>query len=582
MLGLGVAALSVPLSTSLETVAPEPLDAHECTFESDTQNEFCRQTTPSGRQAAFERYEVAKHSCDWQQHALTAVPYGMVIKSFRWDNRSHTIDENFNPSRTDHAQNLTTTQMLRTCLTRPSSQAPDPTARWQIFQIGPFVTSGGLDWNEVEIDDVMFAVERNTSFFINAAWMAAVDPSGRPIEYPPLHTHHMHITSQLQSFSRAATDDGYPSINAAFVNKSATSQVFDEYTWHVHGDSICPHGSGGTTCGLLSFPDGYGHLYKGYKKLFYNAEVNDQRAPDSPPMEWWMEVALRVSTADLVPVSKMLSSGVSGKYPGYRAPYQFETAQGLTILPADMEDSMGFYSVPMHQAGRFVHLGTSLSHAHQSFQKGYIIFTGTPKDGGLLDLPHAVPEPSFSTREAFIAQFLAEGKMLPLPSNNLSIEIVIMHVRRSLSAARVACASGARVCPYVPRWRCSGGPGLEFVRSDAAGIVGAYYDRQVPPECDKAEWTYKRGDVFTVVSFFGKVHPEDGFVADPYGMHPFSFAALLIDAAVDQDRHNLSAYEPNYRYMCLAKYPQTAVDMWNDNFILPLGHWQDMSHRFVP
>jgi hypothetical protein len=65
-------------------------------------------------------------------------------------------------------------------------------------------------------------------------------------------------------------------------------------------------------------------------------------------------------------------------------------------------------------------------------------------------------------------------------------------------------------------------------------------------------------------------------------MHPFSFAALLIDAAVDQDRRNLSAYEPNYRYMCLAKYPQTTVDMWSDNFILPLGHWQDMSHRFVP
>ena len=135
----------------------------------------------------------------------------------------------------------------------------------------------------------------------------------------------------------------------------------------------CPHDTGGPLCGLLSFPDEYGHLYKGYKQLFYNAEVNDLRARGSPPMEWWMEVALRVSTADLVPVSKMLSSGAPGKYPGYRAPYQFEIAQGLASLPVAMEESMGFYSVPMHQDGRFVHLGTSLSHAHQAFQKGYII-----------------------------------------------------------------------------------------------------------------------------------------------------------------------------------------------------------------
>lgn len=85
--------------------------------------------------------------------------------------------------------------------------------------------------------------------------------------------------------------------------------------------------------------------------------------------------------------------------------------------------------------------------------------------------------------------------------------------------------------------------------------------------------------MFTVVSFLGKVHPEDTFVPDPYGMHAFSFAALMIDDAVAQDRHNLSAYENNYRYMCLAKYPETTVDLWDDNFILPLGNWQDDSHR---
>ena len=117
--------------------------------------------------------------------------------------------------------------------------------------------------------------------------------------------------------------------------------------------------------------------------MYFNAEINDVRRPQSPALEWWLEFSIKISTADLIPVSKLFASGVIGRYPGLSATAA-QARQGLVMLPGDMRDAMAF-TPSQCTAGRFLHLGTGLSHAHQAYNKGYIIFTGRPADR-----PHAL------------------------------------------------------------------------------------------------------------------------------------------------------------------------------------------------
>ena len=79
------------------------------------------------------------------------------------------------------------------------------------------------------------------------------------------------------------------------------------------------------------------------------------------------------------------------------------------------------------------------------------------------------------------------------------------------------------------------------------------------------------GEVFTVVSFLGRVFPNDTHYPLPYGMHPFSFGAINIDDHVLKDRHDLSVYQQNYRYHCMKNEPETTFNTWTDQTILRGG-----------
>ena len=89
--------------------------------------------------------------------------------------------------------------------------------------------------------------------------------------------------------------------------------------------------------------------------------------------------------------------------------------------------------------------------------------------------------------------------------------------------------------------------------------------------CATSQWSYRAGEVFTVVSFLGRVFPNDTHYPLPYGMHPFSFGAIVIDDHVLKDRHDLSVYQQNYRYHCMKNEPETTFNTWTDQTILRGG-----------
>ncbi len=516
-----------------------------CNFESAVQTEFCRLYSPEGRKAALAQYIEAKSKCDWKEDSAKDAPHNMSVRAAAWSNSSsyeHALS--VSPPDTSQANELTQKLQLHTCRV----DVADAT-HWQVMRLGPFVTNGGWDWIETNIDNALYSESRDA--FVTAALMAPVFANGTLIGYPPLHVHHMHLTQTYQSYVQAASKNGATSL----FYQATPPFIVDEYTFHMHGDSPCTEDDGGTACYLMPLPSEYGIRFPTEDSMYFNAEINDVRRPQSPALEWWLEFSIKISTADLIPVSKLFASGVIGRYPGLSATAA-QARQGLVMLPGDMRDAMAFYSFPMHQAGQFLHLGTGLSHAHQAYNKGYIIFTGRPADGGL---------------HALLSAGGAADEMVILDRLNLTIQGVVSHVRRHLTRQAEKCAAFGN-CSYVPRYRCHGGPGLEFVDEDVrAGIDAGYYDRMASPMCATSQWSYRAGEVFTVVSFLGRVFPNDTHYPLPYGMHPFSFGAIVIDDHVLKDRHDLSVYQQNYRYHCMKNEPETTFNTWTDQTILRGG-----------
>jgi hypothetical protein len=79
-----------------------------------------------------------------------------------------------------------------------------------------------------------------------------------------------------------------------------------------------------------------------------------------------------------------------------------------------------------------------------------------------------------------------------------------------------------------------------------------------------------QGEVFTIVMFIGRVHTDDTHYELPYPMHVFSLGTFLVDASVQKDRHNLTNYQQNLRYVCTRREPETTYDEYADNLILPI------------
>lgn len=257
----------------------------------------------------------------------------------------------------------------------------------------------------------------------------------------------------------------------------------------------------------------------------------------------------------MVPTSKLYAGGQLGNYPGV-VQTESEVRQAETMLPGDMPDAIVYYSFPMAHAGKMVHIGTGINHAHQQFNKGYLLYSGTPEDGGLHDIPGLLENQLNST-------------MTLLPDVNLTIESATAHVHHHLATRAAACRATRGLCAQVPKLRCEGGPGTEFVAAnDSAGIVGGYYDRMQTPTCDPSEWSYAQGDVFTIVTFLGRVHPDDTRLHLPFGMHSFTLGTFLVDGRVAEDRHDRTDYQPNLRYInLLGGEPDLVSDEYVDSII---------------
>eukprot|EP00494_Astrolonche_serrata_P030951 UN31219 len=125
-----------------------------------------------------------------------------------------------------------------------------------------------------------------------------------------------------------------------------------------HGDDECSKGSGGVACYYQESPEGHGYFFPNSVNVDY--EINDDRDENSSPIEWWFQVALRLSVDKEYPLANVYNMRLANGFPMiddptmkvffglnvYWAPTEYPSIFWQTIsVPFDME----IFRIQMHR-----------------------------------------------------------------------------------------------------------------------------------------------------------------------------------------------------------------------------------------
>ena len=335
---------------------------------------------------------------------------------------------------------------------------------WSIQRIGPFKSTGNYDWWQFAWNDVLRFKEKLKSMpdglYVLNHFAAPVNSDGDALDFPPIHIHHVHVSPGAHNSYRAAN------------SRCAYDAEMCSHPFHVlaeqHGDGVCLPEDGGTDCYLEDLPDGYGKMVR--TPMTITSELNDARAPNSPELEWYFQIAARWvpvksrTGSELVPLSLhyMWSPG--------RMDINDQSTMINTFLTPTAYDSFIWYTGHMFGTGKLIR---GKEHAHNTvFDESYL-FSGTPEQLGLgsskfrpiSNAYDAVPtsQTGFKNNRELVAYVLEQYDKAML-SDNLTGPRLICHAK----------TSNLRVDGYD-------------------------YDRRAPTHCN--EWNFKKGEPFTVIGF---------------------------------------------------------------------------------
>ena len=155
---------------------------------------------------------------------------------------------------------------------------PSLRSSWHVQRVGPLRSSGGYDWWQLSGRDVaMLAseVRARSAVFLVESFIGAIDGSGAPIAYPPLHLHHVHILPEQPSLRFHYLGAPYETHMNLVIERHGE--------WNFAGATPAVRAE--------AEPAGYGRLVSW--PLDIDSEINDVRPAGSPPLTWWFELALR-------------------------------------------------------------------------------------------------------------------------------------------------------------------------------------------------------------------------------------------------------------------------------------------------
>jgi len=350
----------------------------------------------------------------------------------------------------------------RVMLTECESTFPEFT--WHVQRIGPFISNGNYSWHQFGWRDVGHLSRRLQSqpdLYIVDRFLKTVDESGKTLSNPPIHIHHLHVTPG-QAFGRFS----WPRDMCKDTNHYQQDCYVPAYFLEQHGEFECRSVDGGETCGLAPYPSGYGFHVR--KALDFEGELNDMRAPHSADLMWWLQIALKVSSGPIKPLSNILITNA-----GLFDPNNQKTYEGYFMVPTD-RPTVVWYSGRMPDSGRLVR---NRWHVHQNVNAGTLLFHANKEQLGL--------------KGAWGSDVSHPAKIGGLGAQTLDLAELGHSTFGDLKMSLLAKASSSKTS-QAPALICSGCPDLEQ--------IGAFeYDRKGMHAC--VPWSFQTNDPFTVIGF---------------------------------------------------------------------------------
>ena len=148
----------------------------------------------------------AFEGCAWGSRQRRSVEFGWPsFSAYHYANKSdynQFIGDNLTPHNAKSYASKTSWARLR-----QSTQPPLETSfcelpqsdgsTWHIQRVGPFVSTGGYDWWQMQAEDA-FALRRAIAAHGSVGcleyYMGPISGDGNGMGYPPLHPHHIHVT----------------------------------------------------------------------------------------------------------------------------------------------------------------------------------------------------------------------------------------------------------------------------------------------------------------------------------------------------------------------------------------------------
>lgn len=146
-----------------------------------------------------------------------------------------------------------------------------PSEEWHIYNLGPFVSTGGEDHHRIRISDPF---QLNDFHFVTGSYLAPLTAEGVALGNPPIQTLYAHMAPEQRASSNLSRIDEW------------------------RADCECNQTNGGKACRLHLLPMGYGLRHPAETRstrLNVEANFNDIRAPHSRELHFYLEAAVRIS-----------------------------------------------------------------------------------------------------------------------------------------------------------------------------------------------------------------------------------------------------------------------------------------------
>lgn len=167
---------------------------------------------------------------------------------------------------------------------------------WNVQRVGPFYSFGNFSWFQftgLDVGEFTQLLLLHGEVAIIETFAGAVNRLGSGIAFPPIHIHHIHLSPQRECLS-----------------KSSCKLLNPAYVWfrEQHGDFILANETELLPPCLAKYLN-----YPLELDRKFPAEVNDARAPNSPRLEFYMQLAFRWSSSRHYKPVSQLTFGALGE-----------------------------------------------------------------------------------------------------------------------------------------------------------------------------------------------------------------------------------------------------------------------------